>query len=323
MISLIDRLRPKVRFGHVLVLGLLAASLLAASLMAQVGQSEMSTPPAVVKQYIARVYARDYARAYELISKKDQAVKPRENYLRENDPFSGFILELARRLASHIEYEAIQVEQQGDHVTVTVEGRVPDGNAAAVRQILYADPRAFKEWGEELPEAERQASLQKLDRLRKRGQLPMFEVEQTFELVKEQGSWRLFENWRSAVRVHLSGEVKAGLPWEFEPAQQVVRVKPGETARTVYRAKNLSDQVVTAKARHIDKPEESARFMEVVQCFCLIQETLKPGEEKELPLAFRVAWGIPDGVTDLYVHYEFYPIESFPEDESTQEEHEH
>ncbi len=323
MIARIDRLRTKVHSDHVLVLGLLVASALAVGLMAPVGQADLSTPQVVVEQYIARVYARDYAQAYELISAADQAVKPRENYLQENDAFSGFTLQLARRLASYIEYEAIQVERQGDRATVTVQGRVPDGNAAAVREILYADPRAFKEWDGELPEAERQALSQKLNRLRESGQLPMFEVEQTFELVQERGGWRIFENWHSAVRVHFSGEVKDGLPWEFEPAQQIVRLKPGETARTVYRAQNLSDQSVTAKARHIDKPEEYAKFMDVVQCFCLVQETLKPGEEKELPLAFQLAWDIPDEMTDLYVHYEFYPIESFPEDEHSQEEHEH
>jgi cytochrome c oxidase assembly protein subunit 11 len=97
--------------------------------------------------------------------------------------------------------------------------------------------------------------------------------------------------------------------------REVVLAKPGETLQTVYRAKNLSDQPVVAKARHVDRPEEYLAFLSIVQCFCFIQQTLQPGEEAELPLVFRVEWDVPLEVRDFYVHYEFYPIESFPEEE--------
>lgn len=281
-------------------------------------------PQQVVQRYAAAVYARDYAGAYELISEADRRYKSREEYLRENGPFEGFTLELARRLAAYIEFREIETEARGDRATVTVKFVVPDGNAEAVREVLFADPLRSEPWPEELPEAQRKTLLAKLDQLHESGQIPMLEGEQAFDLVKEgldtlrtrpkRGSWRIFENWSAAVVVHFSGVVKDGLPWEFGPAQAEIRAVPGQTVRTVYRAKNLSDQPVTAKACHILEPEEHKAYLETIQCFCFIQDTLGPGEEKEMPLVFRVRWDAPSSVKRFDVRYEFYPVESFPED---------
>jgi cytochrome c oxidase assembly protein subunit 11 len=70
---------------------------------------------------------------------------------------------------------------------------------------------------------------------------------------------------------------------------------------------------VTAKARHQDEPKGLAdKYLEIVQCFCFIQQTLAPGEEKELPVVFRVRWDVSKEVREFRVNYEFYPIDKFP-----------
>jgi len=310
MISTIEWIRTRLRAGQLLIL--LATGGLATGLIFWVNLSgTSSSPETVVQEYLASLYAQDYDRAYEFISAVDRAYKSREAYLRENIPLTGFSLEAARQLATYIEYPEIQTEKQGDErAVVMVKFAVPDGNAEAVRAILFLPPQA----GSELSEAERQNLLTKLDRLHHDGQIPSLTGEETFELVKEPEGWRILENWAEAVRVHFSGEVKDGLPWEFEPLQEVVLAEPGETLQTVYRVKNLSDRLVTAKARHLDEPEAYRDYLNIVQCFCFIQQSLRPGEEAELPLIFRVEWNIPAEVRDFYVHYEFYPVESFPEE---------
>lgn len=311
MISVVDWFRTRLRSGPVLTLvALFVTGGLAVGLLFWINWSgALSSPDVVARQYLASLYAQDYERAYQLISVADKAYKSREEYLRENKGFSGFTLEAARQLAFYIEYPEIQTEQQGDsRAIVTVKFVVPDGNAEAVRDIL------FTTGGDKLSEAQRKALLEKLEQLHESNQIPTFEGEQTFELVKDQEGWRIVENWAEAVRVHFSGEVKAGLPWEFEPIQEVVLTKPGGTLQTLYRVKNLADQPITAKARHLDEPEEYKDFLEVIQCFCFIQQTLRPGEEAKLPLVFRVEWDVPPEVKDFYVHYEFYPLESFPEE---------
>ena len=312
MSSAIDWIYARLRTGKVVAMLLLAAGGLAAGLVFWANRSgALSSPETVVQQYLTSLYARDYDRAYEFIAATDKAYKSRAEYVRENSPFTGFESEAARQLASYIEYPKILTEKQGeDRAMVTVKFIVPDGNAQAVREILFATPPGQ----DELPEAERDNLLEKLDQLRQSGQIPTFEGEQTFELVKEENGWRILENWAEAVRVHFSSEVKDGLSWEFEPVQGVILAKPGETLQTAYRVKNLSDQPVTAKARHIDRPETYLDFLNIVQCFCFIQRTLRPGEEAELPVVFRVEWDVPQEVREFYVHYEFYPLESFPEE---------
>ena len=72
---------------------------------------------------------------------------------------------------------------------------------------------------------------------------------------------------------------------------------------------------MTAKARHIDQPRElAAKYLDVIQCFCFIRETLAPGEEKELPLVFRVDLDVPRDIKEFVVTYQFFPLEKFPKD---------
>lgn len=135
--------------------------------------------------------------------------------------------------------------------------------------------------------------------------------------MRERGKWRVSLDWAGALRVRFVAEVKEGLPWEFRPVQETVLARPGETLQTLYKVKNLSNRPITAKARHLDEPKEQARkYLEIIQCFCFIQITLAPGEEKELPLVFRVHWDAPEEAKEFRVTYDFYPIEKFLEKES-------
>ena len=295
-----------VRSGLFRIVILVGAALLAGGLIYFRGQSaRFADPQVVVREYMSKVYARDYDQVYPLVSEVDKEYKSLEEYLRENSSFTGFRLEASRKLASYIEFKEVQVDVQGDNAVVTVDFVVPDGNAEAVRGIIFADENG-------LTEAKRRDLLKNLDLLHEQGRIPTYEGVQSFGLVRENLGWRIRENWAQAARIHLSGEVRHGLPWEFEALQEVVLAKPGENVRAIYRAKNLSEQEVTAKARHIVQPEEYHDFLDTIQCFCLIQQTLKPGEEMEMSVVFRVAWDVPPEVRDFSVHYEFYPIESFP-----------
>ena len=307
MRPVVNQLCGRLQISYILILVLLLVGAVAVGLILLNRRlAASSAPEQVVRQYVAGLYARDFERAYQLISTADKAYKSQAEYLEENNSLTGFALEASRQLASYIEYQAWEVERQGERVTVTAHFVVPDGNTPAVQKILSQ--------GDTLTQAERAALLDELDRLYRSDKIPTFEGEQRFELVQEPEGWRVVEDWAGAVRVHFSGEVRAGLSWEFEPLQEVVLAKPGETLQATYRARNLSDRPVVAKARHIDRPEEYLDFLTIVQCFCFIQQTLQPGEETKLPLVFRVEWDTPAEVKDFYVHYEFYPLEEFPEE---------
>jgi cytochrome c oxidase assembly protein CtaG/Cox11 len=260
------------------------------------------------KQYVQAVYPRDYAAAYPLISQADKDVKPEADYLRENESLSGFSLEVGRRLASLIQYKDLNVQLQGDKATINVTLVTPDSEDPALNDILFAESATSTP----LTDAQKQALRDKLEDLIRQQKLPTAESEQQFNLVKESGQWRIFLGWVNGIVVRLKADVAEGLPWTFEAAQPVIRALPGKTYRAIYRAKNLTDREITAKASHSIEPKDQAKYLNTLECFCLIQQTLRPGEEQEFVLVFTIDPDIPPDVHELDVSYVFYPIEKFP-----------
>jgi uncharacterized membrane protein len=73
MISMIDRFQARLRAGPRLGLILVTIGVLAAGLFFLVSSSgNVSSPEAIAQQYLTRLYAQDYERAYELISAADR-----------------------------------------------------------------------------------------------------------------------------------------------------------------------------------------------------------------------------------------------------------
>lgn len=267
-------------------------------------------PENTAKAYLEAVYSQDHHTAYQWISEKDRKYKSESEYLRENPPFSGRALELTRNLAGMIEWGDIRTEIEGSEATVRFKMKLPNASAPDIQKLFFEfDPARLTR----LTEKEKEAIEEKLRLMKKQGALPTIEGEDSLKLIKEQGSWRVLADWAQAIPVKFSAEVKEGLSWEFRPVQETVLAKPGETLQALYKVKNLSNRPLTAKARHRDEPKELAdKYLEVIQCFCFIQQTLAPGEEKELPLVFRVGWDVPKDVGEFRITYEFYPIEKFP-----------
>lgn len=272
--------------------------------------SHVASPKEVLKTYLAAVYARDYAAAYELISLEDRKVKTKAEYVREQGAFTGAAREVARVLASHIRYERLRTVIEGDRATVTLTVILPDANDPAVDSLaLGFDEQRLAA----LSARDRQVLVKKLGEMARSGRLPVVIGEnERWELVREEGIWRVFLNWAGAVVVRFSGVAKGGLPWAFEPVQPVVRAKPGETLQTSYRVANLSNREIRAKARHVLDPPEESGHLQILNCFCFVRQTLKPGESRELPVTFRVNGNAPKSVREMKVRYKFYPLERFP-----------
>ncbi len=270
----------------------------------------LSQPQYTLKQYLTNVYARDYNTAYQWISAADREVKSLEQYLREDPPFSGPALRLVRALAHQMEINDVRTATHGAKMTFRFNLRLPDASDPFLQKIFMDfDMDRLSA----LTTEESQGIEQRVNTLAKENRLPMLEGEEQWELIKEADGWRVYLNWAGATRVLFEARVMEGLPWSFEPMQDLVSAKPGETLHAIFRAKNLSDKPITAKARHIDEPKELAsKYLEIVQCFCFIQQTLATGEEKEFPLVFRVNWNAPEELKELRISYEFYPIDKFP-----------
>jgi hypothetical protein len=140
----------------------------------------------VLQSYMAAVYARDYATAYQWISEADRRLQSLAHYEQDNQPFTGASLVLAQRLAREMVIREAVVERQGDRATVRTTLSLPDGNAEDVSRLLLA-PGGF----EEAPTNELEERMATLEALIASGQLPRLEGEDTWTLVRDPRGWRI------------------------------------------------------------------------------------------------------------------------------------
>jgi cytochrome c oxidase assembly protein subunit 11 len=90
------------------------------------------------------------------------------------------------------------------------------------------------------------------------------------------------------ITVRFDANVAPGLAWTFEPLTRTIDVKIGETAMVSYRAVNTSDRETTGSASFNVVPDQSGIFFNKLECFCFVEQTLKPGEQIDMPVQFFV-----------------------------------
>ncbi len=108
------------------------------------------------------------------------------------------------------------------------------------------------------------------------------------------------------VTVIFTGNTMPGLGWSFHPKQTSMRVHPGEITMTSYTAKNNAAESELGVAVPSVTPELAALYFKKIECFCFKQQTLKPGESKEMPVMFYVKPDLPVDVSTVTLSYAFY-----------------
>lgn len=98
-----------------------------------------------------------------------------------------------------------------------------------------------------------------------------------------------------SITVRFDSNVAPGLSWRFQPVERQVRVRLGEVRQSTYVVRNLSDKAVTARAEYNVTPEVGGAYFNKIACFCFDDQTLQPGEEREMPVIFFVS---PDALKD-------------------------
>lgn len=98
----------------------------------------------------------------------------------------------------------------------------------------------------------------------------------------------------------------AGLPWRFEALDRSVTLHPGELTLVRYRVVNTLGRSVTAHAVMNTAPAVAARWIQKQQCFCFTDQTLAPGEAREMPVVFRVATDVPRDLDTISLSYTFF-----------------
>src|SRR3990172_78415 len=85
------------------------------------------------------------------------------------------------------------------------------------------------------------------------------------------------------VTVEFTGLATSGLPWEFKPMVKKIEVHPGKMTEVNYLVRNLAQEEITGQAIPSVAPGISAAHFNKIECFCFTQQTLKPGETREMP----------------------------------------
>ena len=98
----------------------------------------------------------------------------------------------------------------------------------------------------------------------------------------------------------------AGLPWKFEAVEREVRLHPGELVQVNYRVVNTMGRPVTAHAVMNAAPSNAGRYIEKQACFCFSDQTLAAGEERVMPVVFRVSPEAPKDLSTISLSYTFF-----------------
>ena len=115
------------------------------------------------------------------------------------------------------------------------------------------------------------------------------------------------------ITVRFDSNVAAGLPWKFEPEQRTIDVKLGEVVTVYYTVTNEAARVTAGQAGYNVSPATTGIYFTKINCFCFTEQTMKPGEKREMAVVFYVDPKLVDnseldGVRLITLSYTFYPV---------------
>jgi hypothetical protein len=254
----------------------------------------------VVRSYLRATYARDFVAAYRFISAEDRNVRDVNRYVQQRGPYSGFILDAARKLGEFIEVEILNAQKSPRGVRIAIKYRVPDPQKIAPL-LLNWDARRLNS----LPATERRQILDALDKRQHEGSLEMSEGQEIFELIREANVWRVFLNWQAGVKIPLKLDLSKSPDLDVMLSKNEFVVQPGDLFEIVLRIKNRTQQPMTVRIGHLVEPSTIADYLDFVQCGFLLPVTVQPDKEQEFSGTYMLRGSLPEGVRGLNLTYDF------------------
>jgi len=115
------------------------------------------------------------------------------------------------------------------------------------------------------------------------------------------------------IAVRFDSNVAGGLPWKFEPEATEIEVRIGEVVTVNYTVTNQSARTTTGEAAYNVAPLTVGAYFQKINCFCFTEQTMAPGEKREMPVVFYVDPSIVndhenDSLNTITLSYTFYPV---------------
>ena len=113
--------------------------------------------------------------------------------------------------------------------------------------------------------------------------------------------------------IRFDSNVTPGLPWQFVPEQNSVTVHIGEVTTVHYKVINQAARTITAQASYNVSPPQVGAYFTKINCFCFTEQTMKPGETREMTVVFYVDPKIVQDrdqatLNTITLSYTFYPV---------------
>jgi cytochrome c oxidase assembly protein subunit 11 len=108
------------------------------------------------------------------------------------------------------------------------------------------------------------------------------------------------------VTVQFDGGVNSKLPWQFQPNQLTMTVRPGEQYEATYTATNTSARAIVGSAVPSVAPARASGYFSKTECFCFTAQTLQAGETRDMPVRFIVDPNLPADVKTITLSYTFF-----------------
>lgn len=116
---------------------------------------------------------------------------------------------------------------------------------------------------------------------------------------------------KRVITVRFNSDVNGDLPWRFVPQQKEMKVRVGQEGFALYKAINLSNKPIPGMSTYNVTPDKAGAYFNKVECFCFVEQTLKPHEKVDMPVLFFIDPDITkdpdlDDVDTITLSYTFF-----------------
>ena len=249
--------------------------------------SSRDTAFEVVKGFLRATRARDLDTSYRYISSLDRSVRDKNAYLRSEENFSGFSLDLSKRLAASMDVWVIEHELGSTKARFEVGYRAPTADEMAA-QLFNWNPEKLNA----LSPTEQTGIVESMEKLKKTGKMITIEGRETLNLVSEKDGWKIFLDWRSRYRVLIKTR-QARIP---ELAVRFLRndllVRHEEPFQIDLKITNRTSRAIVVRLNHLFEPRQVEKNIDMIACGSLVPLSLRSHETQQISSAYLLRGNI-------------------------------
>jgi cytochrome c oxidase assembly protein Cox11 len=135
---------------------------------------------------------------------------------------------------------------------------------------------------------------------------------ESFDLIRENGEWRIFYDWASANKVKLKLVPPRDSGIEARLSSNEFVAKPSAPFEVSFTLTNHNGVPVSVRLIHHVEPRSVENHLEMIACGALAPVALQPGESQEISMAYVLSPGFGAG-RKIQLSYELKPEPARPQ----------